>query len=112
LQLRVALREYDNGVCQATVEEHADRVCVRAVVCMQDDEETDWRAIPVRHETDCGARIWLDMPLGTRVVIDLDTGLELPLYIPRWGTGEPSYYVPRPPGDLWPPDDAPRENTT
>jgi hypothetical protein len=43
-----------------------------------------------------------DSPLGERVVIDENSGEPLPMYIPRWGTGEPSLYIPRPAGNLWP----------
>ncbi len=103
LQIRVALRRGE-GVCQIMLEEHPDRIYVRAAACVDDDDEDYW-ATPSRHEVDCGCAIWLDAPLGERMVIDEDTNEELLLLIPRWGTGEPSLYVARPPGVLWPPDD-------
>lgn len=102
LQLRVALRASDGGVCHATVEQHPDRLCVRAVACLNVDQETEWAALHDRRETDCGIRVWLDAPLGSRIVIDLDSGEELPYYVARWHLDKPSLYVPRPPGDLWP----------
>jgi hypothetical protein len=108
LQLRVVLRRsLDNGVCQAVIDEHPDRIYVRAIACLREEEEEeeerpDLSWIP-SEEADCPCNWWLDAPLAERVVIDVDTGAELPLYIPRWGTGEPSLYVPRPPGLLWPP---------
>ncbi len=103
LQLRVVLRASDNGVCLATVVEEPDHIGVRLLACLTTDEERLERAARDRHETDCPLNVWLDEPLGERVVIDLDTGEELPLFILRWGTDEPSEYVPRPPGDLWQP---------
>ena len=103
LQLRVVLRDSDGGVCHATVEEHSDRVCVRAVACLEVDEETGWPIRPCGREMDCPIRVWLHAPLGARIVIDLDTGQELPYFIPHRHLDEPSFYVPRPPGDLWPP---------
>jgi hypothetical protein len=65
--------------------------------------------VPCRHTpfdlrgTDAGFRSWLDEPLGPRPVIDLDTGEELPLFLPASHVDERSRYVPRPPGDVWPP---------
>lgn len=108
LQLRVVLRKGDNGVCQLVVEEHPDRIYVRALACLkEEDEEEDGYWLP-GEEVDCPCTWWLDAPLGERVVIDQDSGEELPVLIPRWGTGERSLYVPRPPGSLWPPDDRTR----
>jgi hypothetical protein len=103
LQLRVALRASDNGVCLATLDEHPDHIGVRVLACLTTDEERLKRAARDRHETDCPLNAWLDAPLGERVVIDLDTGDELWLYIPRWDPDEPSEYVARAPGNLWPP---------
>jgi hypothetical protein len=107
----VVLRASDRGVCHATVDEHPDRVCVRAVACVELDDEIGRPIRPDRRETDCPLRVWLDAPLGARVVIDLDTGGELPYFIPRWHLDEPSIYVPRPPGDLWPPPLVPGESS-
>lgn len=104
LQLRVALRKSDYGVCEAIIEEHPDSIYVRALACVDEQHDDAWSS-SVREEVDCGVAVWLDAPLGERIVIDEDTGEELPLLIPRWGTGEHSLYVPRPPGVLWPPDE-------
>jgi hypothetical protein len=90
----------DHGVCQAIVDESPDRIVVRALACMPEDEEH----VVCRDEPmSCPLNLWLDVPLGHRVVIDFDSEKELPFYIPHWGTDEPDEYVPRPPGDLWPP---------
>jgi hypothetical protein len=108
LQLQVVMRKGDNGVCQAISEEHPDRIYVRALSCLSEEaDDADWYWTPTR-ELAWPCNLFLDAPLGERVVIDVDTGEELPLCIPRWGTGEPSLYVRRPPGLLWPPEDMPR----
>lgn len=105
LQLRVVLTPRDRGVCQIIMEAHPDRLYVRALACLHEDEpERDasgWRS----DETDCPCRVWLDEPLGEKVVIDVDSGEPLPLFIPRRSDDEPSRYVPRPSGNLWPPRD-------
>jgi hypothetical protein len=128
LQFRVVLRRpcYE-GLCQLIVDEHPDRIYVRAIACLPDldeeDEEVDANADtqasadkpdppdswwePIVGELDCGYTWWLDAPLGERVIIDVDTGRELPLFILRLGTDDTSVYVPRPQGSLWPPDDLP-----
>jgi hypothetical protein len=106
LQVRVILRrDEDSGVCQLIVDEHADRIYVRAIACRSHEDDRSASSWLQTDEIDCGCNWWLDAPLGERIVIDVDTGRELPLLIPRWGTGEPSLHVPRPPGLLWPPDD-------
>ena len=122
LQLRVVLKQDDGGVCQAIVEEHPDRVYVRALACLEEEEEEekeDWPdsfSQPTEggnpgwrrpREIDCPCNVWLDAPLDERVVIDVDSDEELPFFIPRWGTGEPSLYVPRPPGPVWSPPEPP-----
>lgn len=107
LQLRVVLRSSDNGVCTAIVDEHPDHIDVRALACMPDDDTPDPLDGPAPEEIVCPIRVWLDAPLGTRDVIDIDTGEALPFYIPRFDVdGPPGRYIPRPPGDLWPPDPA------
>jgi hypothetical protein len=103
LQLRVALRPADNGVCRAIVDEHPDRIYVRALACLKEDPPRHRARRSQIDETDCPCNVWLDGPLAERIVIDFDSNEPLPLYIPRWGTGEPSLCVPRPPGNLWPP---------
>jgi hypothetical protein len=106
LQLRVVLTLGDGGVCQAIIDEHEDRVYVRAIACLAQDVPD--RGIWDRRsdEVDCPCCVWLDAPLGERIVIDVDTNREVPLCIPRWGTGQPSLYLPRPRGTLWPPASA------
>ena len=102
LQLRVVLYPSDRGVCQGIVEEHPDRVYVRLLACLYDEDDPDgWSPLdPVG--TNCPCNFVLDAPLAERVVIDADTGQELPLFIPRWGDKDRrSEYVPRPPGDVW-----------
>jgi hypothetical protein len=37
-----------------------------------------------REYIDCPVRVWLERPLGERIVIDADTGQELPLRVPRY----------------------------
>jgi hypothetical protein len=104
LQLRVALRDGE-GVCRVMLEEYPDRIYVRAAACVDRDDENYWAA-PSRHAVDCGVAVWLDAPLGERIVVDEDTCEELPLlFMSRGGTGEPCFYIPRPPGVLWPPDE-------
>lgn len=106
LQLRLVLKPGADGVCQAVIDEHEDRIYVRAIACLP-QEDADGPAYFRTEEMDCPCNVWLDAPLGERVVIDVDSGEELPLYIPRWDTDEPCLYVPRPPGPLWPPQDVP-----
>lgn len=106
LQLRVVLRASDHGVCTAIVDEHPDHIDVRVLACMPDDTPYP-RDGPAPKEMDCPIRVLLDAPLGTRDVIDIDTGEALPFYIPRFDVdGPPGRYIPRPPGNLWPPDPA------
>jgi hypothetical protein len=57
-----------------------------------------------RRDGICAALVDEHPDLGERIVIDVDSGEPLPMFIPRWGTGERSLYVPRPKGNLWPPD--------
>jgi hypothetical protein len=106
LQLRVVLGWLDGGVCRAVVDEHADRVVVRALACMVDEPPVPNEFCRPGHTVDCPCNVPLDAPLGDRAVIDFDSGDPLPLFIPRWGTDERSVYVPRPEGSLWPPDRA------
>jgi hypothetical protein len=104
LQLRLALGWRD-GICAAIVDEHPDLVYVRTLACRPKDEADDPPDPDCsRNDVDCGCRVYLDAPLGERVVIDVDSGEPLPMLIPRWGTGEPSFYIPRPTGNLWPPE--------
>ena len=80
LELRVPLGRGEGGVCQLVVDERQDEVYVRVLVCV--DRESDSVMGP-REYVDWPVRVWLERPLGGRVVIDVDTGRELPLRIPR-----------------------------
>jgi hypothetical protein len=81
LELRVALGGDDIGVCRVIVDEHDDEVHVRVLVAYDDDE----RAPQIRNEyVDCPVRVWLEKPLGTRAVIDVDSDEELPLFTPAY----------------------------
>lgn len=87
LQLRVVLRRGDNGVCQLIVDEHPDRIYVRALSCVKEEaEDEDWYWLPT-HEVDCPCTWWLDAPLGERIIIDEDSGRQLPALHPPLGDG-------------------------
>ena len=78
LELRVALGGNDLGVCDVIVDERADEVYVRVLVCYDPDE-------PKSHDySDWPVRVWLGRPLGERAVIDVDSDEELPLYTPAY----------------------------
>ena len=104
LQLRVVLGWLDGGVCRAVVDEHPDRIVVRALACMVDEPPEQNDFCRPGHTVDCPCNVPLEAPLGDRTVVDFDSGCPLPLFIPRWGTDGQSFYVPRPEGTLWPPD--------
>jgi hypothetical protein len=102
LSLRVILRPDDHGICHVVVEEHPDRVLVLAVACIDDrPRRRDAHGGP-SSETDCPCNVWLEQPLGDRIVVDIDSGQPLPLCVPGWGRDVPTEYVPRPTGSLWP----------
>jgi hypothetical protein len=81
LELRVPLGRDEGGVCQLVVDERGDEVYVRVLVCV--DGESD-SVVGPREYVDCPVRVWLERPLGERVVIDVDTGQELALRVPRY----------------------------
>jgi hypothetical protein len=81
LELRVPLGRDEGGVCQLVVDEREDEVYVRVLVCVVRESDS---VIGRRDYVDCPVRTWLERPLGGRVVIDVDTGQELPLRIPRY----------------------------
>jgi hypothetical protein len=83
LELRVLLGGDDRGVCRVILDERADEVYVRVLVCVCDDDDDDGSA-PDREYLDCPVRVWLKQPLGDRAVIDVDSDEELPLYTPAW----------------------------
>lgn len=79
LELRVPLGRDEGGVCQLVVDEREDEVYVRVLVCVRRKSDS---VIGPREYVDCPVRVWLERPLGERIVIDVDTGQELPLRIP------------------------------
>lgn len=81
LELRVPLGRDEGGVCPLVVDERQDEIYVRVLVCV--DRESDSVMVP-RDYVDCPVRVWLERPLGERVVIDVDTGRGLPLRTPRY----------------------------
>jgi hypothetical protein len=81
LELRVPLGGDDGGVCQLVVDEREDEVYVRVLVCVRRDSDS---VMGPREYLDCPVRVWLERPLGERIVIDADTGQELPLRVPRY----------------------------
>ena len=98
LQIRVVLGGADGGVCQMFIEQATECIYVTARACGDRDEP---RACP---DTDVGCHVWLDEPLGSRGVVDIDSGVELPWLHLRRGSRDPWLYVPRPAGELWPSD--------
>jgi hypothetical protein len=74
LQLRVVLTPADWGVCNAIIEEHPDLVYVRAIACYDDGWPPRQRPGCLYGDTDCPCSVWLDAPLGERIVIDVDSG--------------------------------------
>ena len=99
LQVRVLLGRGDGGVCQMFIEQSAECIYVSAVACWEPSDPP-----PGRADTDVGCRVWLDEPLGTRTVVDIDRDVELPWLHVREGSLEPWLYVPRPVGEVWPSD--------
>jgi hypothetical protein len=87
LELRVALAGEDGGVCHVIVDERKDEVYVRVVVCLHEEDGKAPRE-PAR-STDCPVRVWLEQPLGERVVIDVDSDEELPLFHPAYRDNVP-----------------------
>ena len=65
LQLRVAL-DGREGVCSVLFEEDEESVTVLILVCGEEEPKTGW--------TDCPVHIYLDKPLGGRVVLDVVQG--------------------------------------
>jgi hypothetical protein len=101
LQLRVLTRDGDRGICHVTLEQDPGQVRVLAVACLHEADHESWRRTPsTRMDSPCN--LWLDEPLDERTVVDIDSGLPLPLCIPGWDRDAPTVYVPRPPGVLWP----------
>ncbi len=78
LELRVALGGNDLGVCNVIVDERAEEVYVRVLVCYDLDKPAS------RDALDCPVRVWLERPLGERAVIDVDSDEELALYTPAY----------------------------
>jgi hypothetical protein len=104
LQLRLALRPDDNGICEVLLDEQPDCVRVRAFACINLRSRRR-RFDGGSTEMDCPLRVWLSEPLADRPVLDQASGEELWLMLPmRTGGRAESRYVPRPPGPVWPPD--------
>jgi hypothetical protein len=80
LELRLALGTGE-GACQLIVDERDDHVFVRVLVCYHEEDE---RAHRPREYVDCPVRVWLESPLGTRAVVDVDSDEELPLFTPLY----------------------------
>jgi len=80
LELRVPLGRDEGGVCQLVVDERENEVSVRVLVCVIRESDS---VIGPREYVDCPVRVWLERPLGERVVIDADTEQELPLRVRR-----------------------------
>jgi hypothetical protein len=86
LELRVALCEDDAGVCQVVVDEREEEVYVRVLVARRERRAATTRDLDY---VDCPVRVWLERPLGTRAVIDVDSDEELPLFLPKWVNNVP-----------------------
>lgn len=71
LQLRVPLQSGE-GVCSVPFAEDADAVTVLILVCGEADDGSDW--------IDCPVHIYLDEPLGNRMVRDLTQARRLVPY--------------------------------
>jgi hypothetical protein len=71
------------------LDERDDEVHVRVLV--HREEECDRSRPRPRPHTDCPVRVWLEQPLGDRLVIDADTDQELLHYVPAYVNN-----VPRP----------------
>ncbi len=82
LELRVVLAEGEHGACAVIVDEQADEVFVRVLVCY--DEPEDDRPLASREAVVWPVRVWLDEPLGDRAVIDEDSDEELDLFTFSW----------------------------
>jgi hypothetical protein len=78
LELRVALARGENGVCAVVVDEQANEVFVRVLVCF--DAWADDGPLASREFFDAPVRVWLKQPLGNRAVIDEDSDAELDLF--------------------------------
>lgn len=79
LQLRIVM-SCDEGICDAIAEETDDRVYVRVILCYDEREQSS----KVDY-VDCPTHVYLEQPLGNRVVVDAFTGLEVPLLVPALG---------------------------
>ena len=71
----------DEGICEAAIAEETDeRVYVRVILCYDEREQSS----KVDY-VDCPTHVYLEQPLGDRVVVDAFTGLEVPLLAPKSG---------------------------
>lgn len=69
-------------MCHVSVDERDDEVYVRVVVCRDEADRNSPRALT--GFTDWPVRVWLEQPLGERIVIAIDSNEELPLFIPAY----------------------------
>jgi hypothetical protein len=76
IQALVLLTNEDNGVCAAPFAEYPDRVEVRVIACCRSPLGYS-DAVDEQPKTAWPSNVWLDAPLGDRVVIDVDSGSPL-----------------------------------
>jgi len=79
LQLRIVMGR-DEGICDAIAEETDEHVYVRVILCYDEREQSS-----KIDYVDCPTHVYLEQPLGDRVVVDAFTGLEVPLLAPELG---------------------------
>jgi hypothetical protein len=95
--------EWRDGICNVIVDERPDLVYVRVLGCHpKDPADAPRDPDRSREDLDSPRRVYLDAPLGERIVVDVDSGEPLPMYIPRWVPANGSFYIRRPPGILSP----------
>jgi hypothetical protein len=91
LQLRFGARD-NEGLCDVVVEEGRFHVAVRVILCSSNDERLGYRGFAEERE-----HIGLEHPLGSRTVIDIETGRAVPFYVPTYLDGRmtkaPGYYT-------------------
>lgn len=90
LQIRFAAYD-DEGRCDVVVEERRFCVVVRLVVC-RGPEHMGYRGLAEERD-----HVYLDAPLGGRVVFDFETDAEMPFCVPTWydnrQTKAPGFYT-------------------
>lgn len=90
LQVRFLARD-DEGVCDILVEESAAQVILRLFLC-RGVEPSGYFGMAEEHE-----HVYLEEPLGDRVVLDFETAEPMALYVPTWWnnrqTKAPGFYT-------------------